>query len=609
MKILPEIAAFAALAAVLAGAIGVQGRGAAADPQATVGNSFAIRDARVFDGTRVLSRANVVVVDGLISAVGVDAPIPAGLAALDGRGKTVLPGFIDAHTHSWGDAQRDALRFGVTTELDMMGDRSRARQLRAQRQSLARTDQADLWSAGAAVTAPGGHGTQYGMQVPTLAAGQDAPAFVDARVAEGSDYIKLIIEDMSVYDSDRRLPTITAAQAGEAIEAAHAAGRLALVHASSQDTARMALQAGADGLVHVFQDAAADAALVDAARSRDAFVVPTLSVIASMAGAGDGGRLQRDARLQPWFTAAQADRLKSGFGGQGRPDFLQRALESVRSLHEAGVDILAGTDAGNPGTAHGASLHGELELLVRAGLTPLQSLMAATSLPARRFGLADRGRLAVGLRADMVMVEGDPTSDITTTRAITGVWKNGYAIARPRAEAAGAAPALASGTLVSDFEDDRLLTRYGGAWQETSDQMAGGASRVTQQWIELGASGSRGALAVSGEVLPGFAYPWAGTMFFPTTTPMQAVDASSRSELVFQVRGDGRRYSAMLFSGGAAQSMPSIQAFTAGEQWSEVRLPLAGFAGADLARLRGIAFTAGQPQGEFAFAIDQVELR
>ena len=78
---------------------------------------------------------------------------------------------------------------------------------------------------------------------------------------------------------------------------------------------------------------------------------------------------------------------------------------------------------------------------------------------------------------------------------------------------------------------------------------------------------------------------------------------------MFWVRGDGRQYNAMLFSGPSMQGMPSMQAFTAGAQWQEVRLPLAASPAPMPSLLRGIAFTAGQPQGAFRFRIDRVELR
>lgn len=90
---------------------------------------------------------------------------------------------------------------------------------------------------------------------------------------------------------------------------------------------------------------------------------------------------------------------------------------------------------------------------------------------------------------------------------------------------------------------------------------------------------------------------------------MQPADLSARSEFVFRVRGDGRNYSVMLFSGAQMQSMPSMKPFVAGPEWTEVRIPLNGFNGADLARVRAFAFTAGQPQGEFRFEIDDVEVK
>lgn len=100
---------------------------------------------------------------------------------------------------------------------------------------------------------------------------------------------------------------------------------------------------------------------------------------------------------------------------------------TVAELYRRGVPVLAGTDANTaPGSPmqvpHGISLHHELELLVEAGLTPVDAVRAATVAPARTFGLADRGRVAPGLRADLVLIDGDPTVDITSTRALRAVW-------------------------------------------------------------------------------------------------------------------------------------------------------------------------------------------
>ena len=112
---------------------------------------------------------------------------------------------------------------------------------------------------------------------------------------------------------------------------------------------------------------------------------------------------------------------------QGR---LEDAYAAVRALHDSGVDILAGSDVSEPiailgGLAHGASLHHELRLLVAAGLAPTDALRAATYTPARRFGLADRGRIVAGARADLLLVDGDPLTNIADTLSIRSVWRGG----------------------------------------------------------------------------------------------------------------------------------------------------------------------------------------
>ena len=119
----------------------------------------------------------------------------------------------------------------------------------------------------------------------------------------------------------------------------------------------------------------------------------------------------------------------SGWRGREMPPY-SRAEDNVRRLADAGITLLAGTDAPNPGTVFGASLHRELELLVRCGISPAQALAAATTEPARVFGLTDRGRVAPGQRADLVLVSGNPLADITATRSIERIWRAGTACDR-----------------------------------------------------------------------------------------------------------------------------------------------------------------------------------
>ena len=150
---------------------GASAMDAHAAPRASAGPQFAIRDVRIFDGTDVIERGTVLVQDGRITAVGADVAVPDGIDRIDGRGRTLLPGLIDAHVHAWGEAQADMLRFGVTSGFDMHGVSDRLAALRAQRDDLGNAGLADLWAAGTAVTAEGGHGTQYGFAVPAVSAG------------------------------------------------------------------------------------------------------------------------------------------------------------------------------------------------------------------------------------------------------------------------------------------------------------------------------------------------------------------------------------------------------------------------------------------------------
>jgi imidazolonepropionase-like amidohydrolase len=565
---------------------------------------FVIRDVRVFDGGAFIERATVRVEDGLIEAVGVDVEAPAGWEVVDGRGRTLLPGLIDAHAHTWGEARRDALRFGVTTQIDMFSDHRQLAAAKAERADLSRADQADLWSAGTLATAAGGHGTQFGMTIPTLATPDQAPAWVAGRRAEGSDFIKIVREDLHVYTEARRLPTLDAATAAAVIAAAHAQGLRAVVHASAQDAARESLRDGADGLVHVFQDQAADAQFVALAKARGAFVVPTLTVIAGFSG--ERSALAGDPRLAAWLSPGQRETLAGRMHeGAANPAMLANAVESVRRLHAAGVPILAGTDAPNPNTAHGVSMHEEIARLAAAGLDGSAALAAATSAPARAFGLTDRGRIAPGLRADLVLVEGDPRQDIRATRAIATIWKNGRRV--DRRVAASAVPVLEPG-LLSHFDGERIDSRIGSGWMPTSDRMAGGQSDAALDRIAGGADGSAGALRVRGIVRAGGEQVWAGAFFNPGEQMMQAMDAGAARELVFRVRGDGRELSVLLFS-GAQGAAPSARRVPTGPGWREHRLALADFAGADPTRLRAFAITSDGPEGAFEFDLDAVEIR
>src|SRR5205814_3819450 len=125
---------------------------ALAAPDATV-----IRGARLFDGERVLARGSVLIRGGRIAAVAAELAVPAGAEVIEGAGKTLLPGMIDAHAHVRGQALRDELVFGVTTVLDMSTDAGWAAERRREQRAGQGLDRADLYSAGVLATCPHGH--------------------------------------------------------------------------------------------------------------------------------------------------------------------------------------------------------------------------------------------------------------------------------------------------------------------------------------------------------------------------------------------------------------------------------------------------------------------
>ena len=397
-----------------------------------------IQNVRVFDGERAIGRLDVLISRGRVLRVGRGLRSPSA-EKVDGSGKTLLPGLIDSHVHGFPGAAVDALRFGVTTEVEMFsmaGKQALAAQ-EEQRQTYRSTAQADLWSSGVGVTLPKGVIAKDAPPdaFPTLTNRADADAFVAARAAEGSDHIKIFFDDGS-WNGARpaRYEKFTAEQLGRVIAAARQRKLKAVVHTGGLEESKIAIEKGADGLAHVFRGRADDA-FIRLAKRRRAFVIPTFAAIAGASGAKDGSQTASDPRTKPFLSSSQKETLAVRPKSAVDLAVLSEAMATVRRLHGAGVPILAGTDAPNPGTAHGAAMPIELSYLVRSGLSPVEALEAATWVPARIWGMTDRGRIAPGYRADLLLVGGDPTRDVEELRNIVAVWKNGVRVDRAAPEA------------------------------------------------------------------------------------------------------------------------------------------------------------------------------
>ncbi|MDQ2887547.1 MAG: amidohydrolase family protein [Chloroflexota bacterium] len=359
--------------------------------------AIAITNVKVFDGHALTTERTVVIDNGIIS----DATTAE--KTVDGQHGTLLPGFIDSHVHLTNVAELEhGTQWGSTTMLDM-GSRSMA-----VTDSLRhRKGLADIRGVGNSASAPGGmQTTRMGMPASSAVTGPaDASRFVAERVADRADYIKVIVEDPRIMSS----AALDGATIAALVEAAHQAKLKVIAHVTSLVALITAADAGVDILTHAPLDADVDDTLARSLTTRGIVSVPTLIMMRTVAS-----------------IAARLPTHRAG------TDYAH-SRATVSAFHRAGMTILAGTDANATPAApapvqHGEALHEELRLLVEAGLTPVEALRSATVAPAEYFGFTDRGVIAPGRRADLLLIDGDPTQNIAATRAIRGVWVAGVQV-------------------------------------------------------------------------------------------------------------------------------------------------------------------------------------
>jgi len=396
-----------------------------------VNGPLQIEGARLFDGRALQPTARVLIREGTIASVGGPPVEGAETARFDGA--TILPGLIDAHVHLCFDASADpvqtlagrddeaaleqmaaaaafALRAGVTTirELGSRGDLTfRLRD----RVVSGRAIGPHILAAGRALTIPMGHCWFLGGAAEDEAA---LLALIRTEIERGADIIKIMATGGAMTPtSDTRKPQFSAETLRRAVDLAHELGRPVAAHAHAREGMRDALAAGVETIEHasfIGPDGARvhDEDLPMVLESRTV-LVPTLTPVAGRASTPDA----RAGALEPEMTAAQ---------------FWEIRRADVARLHAAGVRMIAGSDCGVGLVPHDSVIT-EIGFMIDAGFSASEALTAATADSAAVLGIdSATGRLAPGLRADVLVVDGDPLVDIGALRKPLAVFKAGQRV-------------------------------------------------------------------------------------------------------------------------------------------------------------------------------------
>jgi imidazolonepropionase-like amidohydrolase len=424
--LLPYAAALAGLSAVAVFTAQPSGQGGAAV------TATALTGARIIDGTGAppVEGGTILIREGRIAAAGPAAavPVPAGAAVVDMKGMTIVPGLVNAHGHAQAAGQGAAVRedllrrlrtyaaYGVTTvvSLGQGSETADVVRLRNEQESGA-LDRARVYTSGPSFR--------------RVASAAEARAAIDTIAKQGVDRIKFHMEEA---------PNAMSADAyGALIEAAHARGLRVAAHIFTLDEAKGVVARGVDVVAHSVRDRDVDAAFIAAMKARGAAYVPTLTRELSVfvyestpAFFSDPfflrGRALYQRDVDTLSDPARQQRIRQDASAQAIKAALAQATRNLKLLSDAGVPIALGTDSGaGAGRWQGYFEHVELEMMVQAGLTPAQALVAATSAAARASGLDHVGTIAAGKAADLLVLRANPLQDIRNTRQIEAVWIGG----------------------------------------------------------------------------------------------------------------------------------------------------------------------------------------
>lgn len=369
--------------------------GGTAPPSKTV----AITNARVFNGAGFGIPQTVLVAANKVALVGGAAP--PGIDVIDGRGKYLIPGLIDGHVHPQScDALNNLTAYGVTTAINMAClNYTACAALKGQ------VGVADYITAGFFAVGPNSlHAHFFGVPPDqTLQPNADLNKNVDYVFGNGSDFYKIVAEDNGP----------TQEQQNSLVKIVRSRGKATYTHASYLSAFIQAITSKCDGIQHVPANGTLSTTQVRQIFSQGQFVTPTMEV----------------------FRFGFANPALGPLLGLTPADTYANVQANVAALHKAGVPLAVGTDAvGNLGGVinfpFGQSLHCELQNLVAVGFSNAEVLKAATAGTAKLYKISDRGSISMGLRADMVLLNSNPLTDIANTFDISRVWVGGKEVTK-----------------------------------------------------------------------------------------------------------------------------------------------------------------------------------
>ena len=406
------------------------------------------------DGRPAIERSAFLVENGRITRVGRQGDITAsaGATRVDLAGKTVMPALIDIHTHTGFqkgatyrpenysretivDDLNRALYFGVSAVVSEGIDPGDAAFTIRDDQAAGRLGGARLFTAGRGIGAPNagpGADTYRGIAYDVTTE-DEGRRDVRELAARNVDVVKIWVDDRN-----GRAPELSPPLYRAIIDEAHRHGLRVNAHVFYLADAKGLVAAGIDGFTHMARDKDMDDEVVQAIVKRGVYIMPTLQ------NAERGRNTEMPASLAAWLNGPAREaippeliaKVQAAYGGRTaaqasaareRYAILQRSLAK---LSAAGAHIVLGGDTGLQDDPFGFAEHRELELMVDAGMTPMQAIVAATSRGAEYLRLRDTGTLAAGRSADVLVLDANPLEDITNTRRIAQILLKGRPLDR-----------------------------------------------------------------------------------------------------------------------------------------------------------------------------------